>query len=352
MFKVKQWFKVFAFSFALLLVGCAGSAQSDTATGQATIALDSGEANTALLAGAGSDPSDVIKASSAWLDAYADGCPTEAFPMVTADPANGAYPAPTLNAYCQGGYLIVESNGIPTFAFDPVTPAGLQAQNYRWQIPLVPTVAAAPSSVPLVGPIGLTITGLPIYGPTEAPQDGSKDPYLDGILDYCGGHTHQGGVYHFHVRPDCLFLSMDGNPALIVGFAFDGYPILAPFLCLNDDCTEIVKAQSSWKLVNPNVEAAWQQHAYVEGSGNLDQCNGATLPDGTYAYFATDTFPYFLGCYRGVPHQSNQAGGGQPGGGGGGPVQPPPPGSGPGGQPGGGPGQPPPPGGGGPGGPP
>ncbi|MEM7345662.1 MAG: YHYH protein, partial [Chloroflexota bacterium] len=37
-----------------------------------------------------------------------------------------------------------------------------------------------------------------------------------------------------------------------------------------------------------------------EGSGDLDQCNGLTLADGSYAYFATDTFPYFMGCYYGV----------------------------------------------------
>lgn len=30
-----------------------------------------------------------------------------------------------------------------------------------------------------------------------------------------------------------------------------------------------------------------------------------TRPDGTYAYYATDEFPYFLACYHGVADSSN-----------------------------------------------
>lgn len=47
-------------------------------------------------------------------------------------------------------------------------------------------------------------------------------------------------------------------------------------------------------------------------SGHVE-CNGLALDDPSlpydYAYFATDTFPYFLGCYRGTPDAANLAGG-------------------------------------------
>ena len=30
-----------------------------------------------------------------------------------------------------------------------------------------------------------------------------------------------------------------------------------------------------------------------------------TRPDGSYAYYATDEFPYFIACYHGTPDTSN-----------------------------------------------
>ncbi|OWY62084.1 hypothetical protein B7486_60315, partial [cyanobacterium TDX16] len=62
----------------------------------------------------------------------------------------------------------------------------------------------------------------------------------------------------------------------------------------------------------------WSAHSYVEGSGDLDECNGTVLEDGSYAYFTTDEFPYVLGCYRGEVDLTASGGGlpeGAPGGG-------------------------------------
>ena len=53
----------------------------------------------------------------------------------------------------------------------------------------------------------------------------------------------------------------------------------------------------------------WAAHTYVEGSGDLDECNGLTDDAGNYAYYTTDTFPYVLGCYTGVV-ELTEAGGG------------------------------------------
>ena len=53
----------------------------------------------------------------------------------------------------------------------------------------------------------------------------------------------------------------------------------------------------------------------MEGSGDLDECNGLVGEDGSYAYYTTDTFPYTLGCYRGdaiVPEFDPGVGGGPP----------------------------------------
>lgn len=225
-------------------------------------------------------------------------CPVENFMDVSMYVQTQDYAVPTLNIYCEDDLLIVESNGITNYLFEQITPNNLQSQTYRWQIPLNPVEAAAPSDIPLLGPIAIAVNGLPIFGPNEAPVDDYGDPFLDQILDYCNGHTAHGGVYHYHARPNCLFTDTEGTTSLVIGYAFDGYPILTPYQCVDSECTSVEKVESSWQRTS-DVRNAWEAHKYVEGSGDLDECNGTYLPDGSYAYFATDTFPYFLGCYHG-----------------------------------------------------
>ncbi|MCB0173644.1 MAG: YHYH protein [Anaerolineae bacterium] len=254
-------------------------------------------------------------------------CPTDHFLDVSTYTQGTIQPQ--LNVTCTSDTVIVESNGIPNFEFVQITPNALQSQSSRWQFPLHPTMADAPTDIPLLGPIAVAVNGLPIYGPNEAPNQDYGDPYLDQILDYCNGHTGPRGDYHFHARPDCLFEDMDGNVSLVIAYAFDGYPILAPYICVDTVCSQTKEVQSSWQRTS-DVRNAWEAHEYVAGSGDLDQCNGMVALDGSYRYYATDTFPYFLGCYRGqatvapgpggngpgrdAPTQGNQpAGGGQPG---------------------------------------
>ena len=51
-----------------------------------------------------------------------------------------------------------------------------------------------------------------------------------------------------------------------------------------------------------------------------DECNGRTQADGSYAYYATKDFPYFLGCFKGTATTAgagaNNGGNGPPAGGG------------------------------------
>lgn len=49
-----------------------------------------------------------------------------------------------------------------------------------------------------------------------------------------------------------------------------------------------------------------QDYEYVEGSGDLDECNGRTgvtpeLPKGGYHTYVTDAFPYIQRCVKGAP---------------------------------------------------
>lgn len=237
------------------------------------------------------------------ISAQEADCPTDDFIDVQAAPENSAYPAPELSVECTEDSIIVTSNGIPNFEFLQTTPNALTAQNFVWEIPLEPTLAEETTQIPILGTVAFAVNGIPIYGPNEAPQMDYGDPFLDELLDYCNGHTGGTGDYHFHVVPSCIFEEYDGNVGLVVAYALDGFPILAPFLCTDDDCTDFVELNSSWQRTT-DVRNAWEAHEYIEGSGDLDQCNGMMMDDGSYAYFATATFPYFLACYVGEVDES------------------------------------------------
>ena len=241
--------------------------------------------------------------------ADAGGCPKGNFLAVKADPHNTRYPDPVLKVSCTGTAIVVESNGIPSFEFRKKSPNELQAQAFKWQIPLTPTIATTETQIPLLGPVAIIVDGLPIYGPNEAPPQGTADPFLDGILDFCGGHTANRGDYHYHVLPGCLF--QEAPRALVgrvVGYAFDGITILAPYVCQGEGCDEVKKLKSSWQKTS-DARNAWDAHSYVAGSGDLDRCNGRVGPDGKYHYYATDTFPYLLACYKGVAARNGPPGG-------------------------------------------
>jgi hypothetical protein len=241
------------------------------------------------------------------VNAALSSSPCDHFLQVTANTVNKqkGYPDPVLTATCTASSFTVFSNGIPNFEFVRSNPSDLAAQSYSFSLPRNPTFAASTTAVPLGGSVAVAINGLPIFGPTENPMDGYKDPYLNGILDYCNGHPAQRGDYHFHARPDTTGCIADSSKVgQVLAFAFDGFPIVAPVVCTNAACTSTKKMLSSWRVkagVNAQTTAAWDAHEFVLGLGDLDQCNGYTRDDGSYVYVATDAFPYFIGCYKGTP---------------------------------------------------
>jgi hypothetical protein len=235
----------------------------------------------------------------------ADGCDQVAnfIDIAQSCGAGSQYADPEISGSCTSTTVEIRSNGIPNFDFVPITPNALQEQSFVFTFPRNPTQSNNPAGVPLGGASAVAVNGLPIFGPTEAPTHGYRDPVLDELLDYCNGHTAPGGVYHFHARPECLFSDGEGNTLLVVAYAFDGYPILAPYMCADAQCNNVTEVSSSYRQVESNygdtIENAWDAHEYVNGLGDLDECNGMVLDDGSYAYFATATFPYFMGCYYG-----------------------------------------------------
>jgi hypothetical protein len=154
-----------------------------------------------------------------------------------------------------------------------------------------------------MGTIGFTVSGLPIYGPTEGPVPADSafgDPVYNKLVDVCGGHTGYKSDYHHHaitMEQQCNL-----SKQTILGYALDGFPIYSTLGCLDTKCTKTAIMKSGYlKTGNPKTNT-WSAYTYKKSTSNtvLDSCNGRKQPDGTYGYHATTGFPYLLGCLTGT----------------------------------------------------
>ena len=159
-------------------------------------------------------------------------------------------------------------------------------------------------------------------------------------------HVQPTGEYHYHGMPELLIDFLGDNQGMtLVGWASDGFPVYARYgyTVANDSSSDIISLQPSWRLKNePDVGrpdtltalaggpgqgqnnlnipipmgAFTQDFEYIEGLGDLDECNGRIgvtpeFPEGIYYYMVTDDFPFFSRCLKG-----DFTGGGGGGGGG------------------------------------
>lgn len=241
-------------------------------------------------------------------------CPTAVFPNLSTTAGAGAgYAMPAVSANCTATEVIVASNGMPSYTFVPRTPNPLAVTTWSWHVPLRPVVAAATTSiVDRGGTLGFTVTGLPIYGPTEGPTPVAEaygDPVYNGILDTCGGHTGPQSEYHYHALHSVAACNL--NTSYILGYALDGFPIYNSVGCIDLACSTTAVFTSGYDMTGNPHSHSWLAYTYnAAGKTNvLDQCNGRIGPDGTYRYHATSVFPYTFGCFKGLPTaQSGNAG--------------------------------------------
>ena len=236
--------------------------------------------------------------------------------------------------------VIIRSNGIPPHDFESTIGCCATEQNSVWRIPIVPTedTDGEYTSAAERGPIAFTVAGVAIYGPEEgsggdavANEHGYYTETRENVdLGLCGGHAGPGGQYHYHFDANCLHWHSPGEDvdwteydfddllgdehSELIGFAFDGYPIYGSFGWDNDkyggDVREMI---SSYRLKSSGGQGYngiddWE---YIEGLGDLDECNGHFAPtphdpEGFYHYHSTMKngdgrigFPYFLLCYHG-----------------------------------------------------
>lgn len=142
---------------------------------------------------------------------------------------------------------------------------------------------------------------------------------FDFGADFNNAHVQPSGEYHYHGIPEGFITKQGGDQTQMtqIGWAADGFPIYARYgyTDANNPESGVTAVVGSYQLVGtisesrPTVDVYplgtfAQDWEYVEGSGDLDECNGRTgvtpeFPGGIYHYFATDSYPYMQRCVKG-----------------------------------------------------
>jgi hypothetical protein len=136
-----------------------------------------------------------------------------------------------------------------------------------------------------------------------------------------GNHAHvqPGGAYHYHGMPDLWLAELGGGVVMrLIGWSVDGFPVYARYGHTDalDSGSPLKVLTGSWQVqASPDagrpstslypMGTFQQDYEYVEGSGDLDECNGRygvtpEFPGGIYYYAITDTYPYIQRCIKGT----------------------------------------------------
>jgi len=172
----------------------------------------------------------------------------------------------------------IRSSGVPLYTSNQTTPNEITDQNHVVEIPMAASCAAQAEDVTgSRGPTAMAITGVVLFGPSDANGRDAIE-YEGPTMDDCWGHAAPGGAYHHHSEPVCAFgtdtdpsehLAADGHAPLLA-FAYDGFGIYA----IDDGDPE---------------------------GGDLDACSGHADTERGYHYHMTEVYPYTFGCYAGTP---------------------------------------------------
>lgn len=137
--------------------------------------------------------------------------------------------------------------------------------------------------------------------------------------DENNAHVQPDGTYHYHGIPEGFVTKAGGNSSTMtmIGWAADGFPIYARYGYSDalDASSDLKIMTGSYQLYStapsnrPSTDlypmgTFRQDWEYVEGTGDLDECNGRVgvtpdFPAGIYHYFATDSYPFLQRCVKG-----------------------------------------------------
>ncbi len=248
---------------------------------------------------------------------------------------------------CARGQRLLTSNSVPMHRVgefpNPGNPSRISAQPYSVAITTSPVAFSGPGGrvkEPAVALNGVkfdpgTAGRCPdtISDPSECDLgrgDGqwSIEALGQDVFDFGedenNAHVQPTGHYHYHGVPEGMLTGATrrGETMQLIGWAADGFPIYARYgyAVARSPLSGIKAMASSYRVKStpdagrPSIElvpmgAFTNDWEYVEGLGDLDECNGrfaATpeFPEGIYHYYATDTFPFVQRCVKGSVESS------------------------------------------------
>ncbi len=248
------------------------------------------------------------------------------------------------------------ANGIPDHEVgefpNTANPNTISEQTVSASITLTPTKTDVATTLGGgAGPQGYVLNGVKIdagtggsctdYGDSCSGGDNSGNWNLEALghtsfdfgADENNAHVQPDGTYHYHGMPEGFITLQGGNSSTmtLIAWASDGFPIYARYgySDATDSSSALKSITGSYQHISdvsdtrPSLDVyemgTFQQDwEYVEGSGDLDECNGRVgvtpeFPNGIYHYFATDSYPYFQRCVKGeVEGAGGPPAGGQP----------------------------------------
>ena len=238
-----------------------------------------------------------------------------------------------------GEVRIIETNALPNHKTgnfpNKGNPNSIRAQRNTYKFPIHPRYTG---EARWVREPGVAINGVKFEPETaervecESGQSyriEAKQDLFDLGLDFNNAHVQPTGAYHYHGTPIKLVESLESNNDLqLIGFARDGFLMyysksgryassyrLRTEPREGDDCEFRNPHHSkpiALKGTKPDgtFKSDWE---YVEGLGELDECNGITL-NGQYLYIITDSYPYVSRCLMGEFKEDRRPPGPRPGG--------------------------------------
>lgn len=233
---------------------------------------------------------------------------------------------------------IMTSNALPnhetgTFP-NSGNPNSIQEQSNTYEFPLNPsyTGVSREARVP-----GVALNGVKFEPGTaeiaycengieyriEALQD-----VTDLGLDFNNAHVQPTGAYHYHGVSEMLVSAFENDQDIVhIGFAVDGHLMVysksgayrSSYVLDGENregvnCNYASPGGGSKSVITENSPAGTftSDWVYSDGSGDLDECNGAFVSN-EYVYFITEEFPYVPRCLKGEFEENTPGGGGQPG---------------------------------------
>lgn len=238
---------------------------------------------------------------------------------------------PYVEITVEGDRRIIRTNGIPSHLTGTFpnsgNPNAIAALSLTFSLPATPVWQGVATYRDL-GEMGVAVNGV-VFDPTAAEwylgqRNGGwqYDPLGGAValgIDTNHAHVQPDGHYHYHASPTGLLEELGVSPSAhspIVGWSLDGHPIYAYYSW--DGAGNVVAVSSSWQLKqgarptdgdNPGGThdgTFVADYEFVAGAGTLDECNGRfavtpEFPDGTYAYYVTDVFPFIPRCFMATP---------------------------------------------------